>query len=538
MRLIRRTIEILMHSFRVAPRRSTADRVTSSALPGKIAQVRMSITPVWRTAIRCGLVLMGFGLFVAAELAVAYSVVNYQSFWWFIAAAFVLVGTGAITIFKPTQAFIGWLVISPIVYYFFQGDLGKGLPPITWDRIVLPFLACSFIVRAIVNRRKLRKISAAEWLFIAFALYSGVNLIFIHNETDTGLIGKFMDYQFMSVVVFFVAKSALKTRKHVMQAFVALLIVGFISAGALIIEAQTGQAWYGWIIGRRIPLTWGDIGQGRGQGLWFIPHVSQIFCSMMAFIAYHFAHYAKHRIAKLAYYIAAITMIFAVYYAYSRTGYIAFVFTVIVLPLVVPSHRMRYYRLAGVIALLLALSLPLMMSNKDFVNRMTQDTVSIRIHINDTNIALIKDNLLTGVGFGKVPSAFWYYVDNLAHRNSIDSSRLTLHRPNNPHNWHLQVLGEEGLIGGLLYYGAILAFVISALKMSRRLPKDDALGGNIPAIVAVATVANLIVLNFYGGPKMPYPIYMFWLVFALVIRLKELRTEECVSDDSIALVKV
>jgi O-antigen ligase len=157
---------------------------------------------------------------------------------------------------------------------------------------------------------------------------------------------------------------------------------------------------------------------------------------------------------------------------------------------------------------------------------MTRQTVSIRVKINESNINVIKHHPWFGVGYGKVPEAFYKYVANLEHRMTIRTSRLGLARPNNPHNWHLQVLGEEGLVGGALYYGAILGFIIYMFRLRRRLPERGAFGADLVTTIIVSTAANLIVLNFYGGPKIPYPVWTFWMVFGLMVRLGELTAQE------------
>ncbi|OFX13142.1 MAG: hypothetical protein A2Z18_02080 [Armatimonadetes bacterium RBG_16_58_9] len=339
-------------------------------------------------------------------------------------------------------------------------------------------------------------------------------------------MGKSLDYIVFSVVVYFVAKASIRDKQHLMTALKCLVVIGFISAAALVAEAHTGRAWYSVIFRTEIPLTWQDIGEGRGQGLWHIPHVTQVFCAMTAFLAFHLAGWTQSTRAKVFYYAAMVVMVLAVYYAYSRTGYIALVMLFLVMPFLVRGNRARYLALTAGAVLVLALSMPLLFRSKELRDTMTRQTVSIRVKINESNINVIKHHPWFGVGYGKVPEAFYKYVANLEHRMTIRTSRLGLARPNNPHNWHLQVLGEEGLVGGALYYGAILGFIIYMFGLRRRLPEKGAFGADLVTTIIVSTAANLIVLNFYGGPKIPYPVWMFWMVFGLMVRLGELTAQE------------
>ncbi len=498
----------------------------SSPAARRIGSARTVLAPLWRKSLRWSLVVFGFGLFALAQFGLAQLINDILGWWWVIVAVGIVVVSALFPAVRPTKAFLVWLIASPIVFYFFRGDFGKGLPPVTFDRIALPFMVLFLVIRTLANRSPIRKLAFPEWLMIGFIVFSVSNLVFIQHETDTGVYGKCLDWVVFSGVVYFVAKASLRNKQHLMAALKCLVIVGFISAIAVVIEANTGRAWYSVLIGREIPLLWRDIGEGRGQGLWHIPHITQIFCAMTAFLAFHFAGWTESARAKVFYYVAMVVMILAVYYAYSRTGYIALVLPLLVMPFLVRGSRPRYLALTAGALVLLMLSTPLLLRNKDFSRRMTKDTYSLRVKINNSNINVIKHHPWFGVGFGKVPEAFFRYATSLEHRMHYRTSRLGLARPNNPHNWHLQVLGEEGLAGGALYYAAILGFILYMFRLRGRLPADGALGSNLVTTIIVATVANLIVLNFYGGPKMPYPVWMFWLPFGLMVRLSELTAQE------------
>ena len=473
------------------------------------------------------MVLCGFGLFVFAQYGLAFFINDIHAWWYVIVAMGIVVAAVLFPAVRPTKAFLVWLVASPIVFYFFRGDFGRGIPPVTFDRIVLPFVVFFLVVRTLGNRSPIRKLALPEWLMVAFILFSVFNLLVIQHRTEPGVMGKSLDYIVFAGIVYFVAKASLRNKQHLMTALKCLVIVGFISATALVIEANTGRAWYSVILRREIPLTWQDIGEGRGQGLWHIPHVTQIFCAMTAFLAFHFAAWTDSKRAKVFYYVAMGVMVLAVYFAYSRTGYIALVLPFILMPFLVRGSKPRYLALAGAAVVALMISMPFFLRNEALVKTMTRETVSIRIQINESNINVIKHHPWFGVGFGRVPEAFDRYAASLRHRMQIRSGgRFALSRPGNPHNWHLQVLGEEGIVGASLCYGAIVAFLVYMFRLRRRLPAGGALGSDLVTTIIVATVANLIVLNFYGGPKHPYPVWMFWLSFGLMVRLSELTAQE------------
>ncbi len=105
---------------------------------------------------------------------------------------------------------------------------------------------------------------------------------------------------------------------------------------------------------------------------------------MTAFLAFHFAAWTESTRAKVFYYIAVVIMVLAVYFAYSRTGYIALAIPVLVMPFVVRSSRLRYVALSGMAVCVLVMAVPMMLQNKQFFHRMTKDTVSIRVKINES----------------------------------------------------------------------------------------------------------------------------------------------------------
>lgn len=526
---MRRVVQVITYPFRALASLVTAGR---QSMPGfspsasrRLASLRTYLARTWRVLVRWTLILLGFGIFGASQYGLS-SLIN-QWMWWVIVALFVVVGTIAFAFAKPTQAFIGWIVFSPVVYYFFQGDFGKGLPPVSFDRLAIPVLVISLAGRALIHRQRLKRLNFAELLLVAFVIFSGFNLMFIQQATNTRLIGTYIDEVVLCAVIYFIAKAALKTRQHVIWAIKALVIVGFITGLALVIEAQTGYKWYGYLLGMKLRLNWTDVGLGRGTGLWKVPHTSQIFCSMTVLLALHFARWNKKTSAKLMYYAFAVVMVLAVYFAYSRTGYIAFGLMILLMPVTALGDKKPHVVLAAFVILSLVALTPWLLSNKQFEARMESDTATARRNINQTNINLIKHNLLFGVGHSRVRDAFEYYVANLAHRNEISGNMTTgLKILNKAHNFHLNLLGEEGLVGGLLYYGAIIAFLWQMFKLRRHLSPSGELASDIPTILFVATIANLIVLNFYSGPNVPYPAYAFWMAFALMTRLGEIISDK------------
>lgn len=467
----------------------------------------------------------GIILFLAVQLVIAYFILDIENMWWLMTAFIALSITVLFISIRPTHFFIGYLVISPVIFYFYQGDLGKGLPSISFDRVAI-FLMCVFaLLKTFSNRHRARKLLTAEWLLILFAVFAGFNLIILHQETGKGLFDNYVDFIVLPVIVYFLAKAFLVKKEHLRWAVISLILLGSINAASLVLEAHTGYKWWGFFFGLKLPLDWQDVGQGRGQGFWRTPHTTQIYCAMAIMLAVYMAKWSNRLWAKALYLVGILLMIGAIFYAYSRTGYIAFALIVFLVPLFIRGRRVSFVAFALALVIGISVAVPFLLSDKQFSRRMEKDTASARMHINATNINLIKHNPWIGVGYGKVQESFEQYVANIYHRRELMNSKYGLSVLNAPHNYHLKVIGEEGLIGGAMFYGAIILFLIHAMRLRKRLSTKEPLGSDLVTILALAAITNIIVLNMYSGPSVPFPECIFWLVFALIVRTGELSVE-------------
>ncbi|MBO7392687.1 MAG: O-antigen ligase family protein [Abditibacteriota bacterium] len=467
---------------------------------------------------------IGMAVFVGMEAVLGrFLILDIETRWVYVIAAFISVVMIYTVGKRMTTAFLAWIVASPILYYFTSYKFAKGMPQITFDRVSV-FLFMIFLSFTVLGQKvKLRKLTFGEIMLVLFVAFSCANTVFVHGVRDTGMYQRMFDYLICLPLIYFIAARCVNSKRDVTLSIICIAVVGFVAAFLLILEAKTGCRWSGLVIGKKIPLQWTDVGEGRGQGLWGIPHTTQIFCVITIYLSVHLASNVKKLQAKLFYIFSVIVQTIAIFYAYSRTGYVALGLAMILMPLLVPKGKIKYALLPFGVGICLLLALPTLLAQKDFTNRMQRDTVSVRMSINETNIALIKDNLLFGVGYGQVTPRFYEYVQNREHWQKIRKGYSFLQ---NPHNWHLQLIGEEGLIGAFLFYTALIYFILHTVSLAIRLPNEGMTGSNLAMIVAVATFVTYIAFNFYGGPKDPYPLYILWIMFALMSRLNDFDKEE------------
>ena len=94
------------------------------------------------------------------------------------------------------------------------------------------------------------------------------------------------------------------------------------------------------------------------------------------------------------------------------------------------------------------------------------------------------------------------------------------------HNSILTIFAEQGLIGGFLFVGALLALLWHMLKLRARLPATGVLGRDLVTLIAIAAVGHVMSTLGYDVRFFKYPSYFLWVLFALAVRLGEIQAED------------
>lgn len=498
---------------------------------------RTLTAPSWRTMVRWSVIGIGFCLYISLQLALAYMVNNLQ--WMFIIAFFIAAGCLTLTAARPTWAFLVWMALSPLGFIFLRLDFGAGMPAITFDRIAVLAIAGLLIVRAMLERNRIRKPILGEWLMLTFIAYTGLSVFLLHggNPKETlSLISEKFDHIGLALIIYYVAKSTLKTEKQVSYALLALVTVGVYTAGFAFYEHYTGSMWFSSFIGGAYRLRFEDVGTGRACGPMLNPAAMGDFLGITAFVTFHFFAAAKNRAAKFLFISAVALQLVGCYFSYTRSGYLSAAVLLVLMPLFAQRYRKQYAGAALAVILVAMIAAPILMTDAGVHKRMTQDkTILIRMVVTASTINIIRHHPLFGVGLGGIDTAIDEYIvsagslSGLYARNYFpgrnNPSKLKLAPPVTSHNSILTVFAEQGGIGGGLFLGAILAFLAHLRAVRKRMPVSGLLGRDVISLLMIAAVGHLGSTMGYDIRFFRYPSYLLWMLFAIGVRLGEIMDE-------------
>ena len=511
---------------------------------------RTLAAPRWRVAVRWVIVAFGFACYFGVQLLLAYQIsrldvdpftqlyVNPDAYA-FIAAFFIIAVSITVAAVKPTFAFIAWLVLSPVGFLFLRMDFGAGMPAITFDRVVLMAITGLLLARTLVERRRVKKPILGEWLILAFISYTAL-MVFVLHPDDLKLTFKVISERFdhiaLAVFAYYIAKSVLVTKRHVWWAVVALVITGTYVAISAFYEHYTGVMWFSSFLGGEYRLRTEDVGLGRACGPLINPAATGTFLGITAFLTLHLSFATANRFAKFVCLCATGLQLIGCYFTFTRTGYLAPILLLIAMPFAARRFRKQYALFAVAAVIVAVVALPISLSDMTVRRRMTQPkTILMRLVVTRITESIILHHPVFGVGLGEIDHALEQYVTNagglsgIYARGSEPSALYPRHQllpVMTSHNSILTIFAEQGLVGGFLFTGALLALLWHMLKLRARLPTTGVLGRDLVTLIAIAVVGHILSTLGYDIRLFKYPSYFLWVLFALAVRLGEIQAED------------
>lgn len=237
-------------------------------------------------------------------------------------------------------------------------------------------------------------------------------------------------------------------------------------------------------------------------------------------IALYLLAEGRKRFARLAGWVAALLLVVAIVFTYSRGDAVAL--GTILVAAVVYKRPNPIYLLGGLIALVIAL--PILPNN--YVSRLTtlvdiagsnrqailsEDSVRGRAGATQAAIEMFLDHPIIGVGRENYPS---YQLEYLAGTSLAKSARGIP-----PHNLYLEVAAEHGLLG-IIVVGGLLLVTLRALFEARRRFRDagDHTHSELASWLAIGLLGYLVSALFLHGAH----IWMLGLQVALIVSLRQL----------------
>ncbi len=490
---------------------SSATRGTAPAARLQSAQSWMA--PRYRQLVRALCVLMGLAIFAAAEWYVAVAI-DSEMYYAMIALG-ALVAAMVVVAVSPTWGFITWLFLSPFANYFLR-------PRTKWvigvDAVLLGLLVISIAFRALADRRRLSKLLFAEWMMIASWIYAMVlrnTGAFGTNEYPTQLLQT-------SIVVYFIAKSVIRDKKHVAWVALAVLGVGTVWAGFGIYEHFAGQSWLSLAAGAAVRMRGQhDVGAGRsiGPAGHYYLYGNVIILSLL--IATHFAGWVRNVGLRIFYYALWPVLLLGLYFGYSRAPYLALVLALSIMLLLARAGFKRYLTVTILIAVAVVLVAPYWLSDRELTRRL-ESSPKARWATYATSVNMFRAYPFFGVGLNKYGDLTSSYVSGMGHPYLRTSPTGLVYYWARPHCEYLLVLCEQGIVGFILYFGTLLAFIHAMWRARSGLDQRGLLGKDLPSIVIAFTLGVMLTMVTDEFQLHVYMYFIMFTMFAMVERLREL----------------
>jgi len=240
------------------------------------------------------------------------------------------------------------------------------------------------------------------------------------------------------------------------------------------------------------------------------PNAWAAFFSTYSFLLFTVANVVKNKKLKIFLMVLFFGNIVVMLFSFSRGAYVAF--TLAFIWVLMKRKKLFYLLLLSII----------------IINYNTFLPVSVVERINMTETT--EGKLDSGAESRLV---MWKYAWNGIHENFIFGNGLLSFRflsPgsnkvfNNPHNNHLYVLYEGGVVGFLLYLWLLIASYRQSMFLFR---STESSFSRAFALGSAACVISLIIVNFFGN-RWSYMclIGYFWVIMAINTRLLQLEYME------------
>jgi O-antigen ligase len=531
MRIVHRILALLVWPLRFLGR--TVSRAGAALLPRlRPSRIRITVSagrsaaaPWWRRGTRSLIVLLGLGVYFGLQFGLAQLIQNEN--WYGIGTIVVLTTTVLLTLYSPPSAFMGWLILSPWVMLFWVGTVG-GYLPVTFDRLALLLILIVVVVRLLANRWPMRRLTLPEILL--FGSYFWIKLTpYIGTRPPIIYIAAIiLEAVVMPFFIYFIAKMCIRKKEQVAGAAVAIVMMGLLWALTGYYEHFYGKMWLSSIVGYDVRLTMTDVARGRAMGPTFHMYVYGGVLTLTILMAMHLAGQTRKIALSIFYYAVVAITVVGLYWGFARGAYLAFLAVSVLLPIFASTNRVRYLIYVFVLIVGISLMLPYVMASRDVANRMqNKANVFYRLVAYHTLWNMIKGNFWTGVGFGNSEEEVPKYLDSFGYPVA-KQSKTGLRTYSHGHNEYLTVFAEQGVIGFVAYFGAVVGSVIQMLRMRRHLPAEGVAGRDFITVCSLFVIAYLILCmsDRFKVPAYAYINFVVWSVIGLGIRLGELGEEE------------
>lgn len=326
-------------------------------------------------------------------------------------------------------------------------------------------------------------------------------LILISTITSIDPLGSFRDLaiHLTAMGFMFVLVNSIKTKKDF-----NILITFLVIAATLV--ALYGL--YQYKVGVDMEDKWVDAANNpdvktRVFSVFGNPNILAEYLIMIIPISISLFWYSKKLHKKAIFLGISLILMLALVLTLSRGGWIGFAFGILIFVILIEKKL-----LLSIIPLVLGgvYFLPQSILNRiSSIGNLRDSSNAYRLKMWDITLDIIRDNWLVGVGFGYIPfkHTFETYIRTMPVYHS--------------HNTYLQITGEMGILGLIVFLGLI--FIIYKYSIKRLIKGED----RYIRTMAAGVLAGLAALLGHGAVEsvlyLPRIIITFWTLVALLLAL-------------------
>ncbi|MCG8447980.1 MAG: O-antigen ligase family protein, partial [Pirellulales bacterium] len=362
---------------------------------------------------------------------------------------------------------LGGALFVALSYIFTNNFWKMGFGPLSLNcgRALLVGLVLLLAWRWRQGRIERRPLTGSDWLGALLIAYLTARFMFtpelVGEPSSVSPAWRLIAGFFMSAVLYTVMRSAELTQRSWKMLLGCLSVLGVYLAVTGVAEVH-GQWWA--VFPRFIadPTLGTHFGRARGPAL--MSASLGVFLAVCFWSAW-FLWSRVERSGKMLLLGAMAGMVWALYFTYTRSTWLGLAGGLAVIPLL---HLPRSWRPLLLVGMLLVGTVGMMTVGGNLLHLGRQDSdaspshsVYQRASFFYVSMQMIRDNPLTGCGFGRFYDRKFPYLSDRRQQIEIESIRKLDH-----HNTFLSVLVETGAIGFVLFVGLLLAWTRAAWRLA------------------------------------------------------------------------
>ncbi|NLE75862.1 MAG: O-antigen ligase family protein [Chloroflexi bacterium] len=416
------------------------------------------------------------GIYAAAGFVTAKAITSDELNW---LTAVVAIGLCVVIVmFSPLAALLGWLVVSPYAPFFgLNIHLGAGVPDLSLDRMAVAAMLALMAGQVVLGRRRLAPFTRTDALILVFCLGYGVSGIVSTLGWVTAYQALF-DAVYTPILVYFIAKNLVRSRRDLYMVIGALAIIGAYLAVLTIREQTTGEVLFA-LQGRSVYYTEHI---RRVAGLLGNPAFTDVIIAMTLPLLLVAVSRIRSLPLRLLGWALAGMLAVGVYMTFVRAGWVALALGMLVLAVLWPRFRLPFALLLVVGAGLAYLNWEAITSSYVYTERLTfTKSIDYRSMGMDLAIRVFQRYPILGVGF--------------ANFGSIAASEFGWHPERwvapSPHNSYLYIAVSGGLLALAPYLLMFLSIVWDGWRVYWRGRRDVTVDRPMAAAFLAAMAAYL-----------------------------------------------